>query len=101
MKIYHNTVLFLFIVGNMFFAQSGEIKTIRVHIDYTLKQLIDEEDTDKDRKITVDDFPIMDTGKGDGRFRLDECLLSGRIISALGRMETIPPKSDPAGVAGF
>lgn len=46
-------------------------KTVRVDTMQAIDQLLAEEDTDGDKKITVDDFPVPDTDKGNRRFFLE------------------------------
>jgi alpha,alpha-trehalase len=46
-------------------------KTIEVAIEQTLNLLLQEEDTDHDQKITVDDYPVENTDRGDKRFVLN------------------------------
>lgn len=45
-------------------------KTIQVDVPKTIQALLDDEDTDGDRKITVDDFSVKGTSRGDRRFTL-------------------------------
>ena len=46
-------------------------KAIKVNIQESIHQLLQEEDTDNDKKITIDDTPIPGTDKGDRRFFLN------------------------------
>jgi alpha,alpha-trehalase len=48
-------------------------KPILVNVQENLERLIDEEDTDGDKKITVEDVPILKKGRGDKRFWLISC----------------------------
>ena len=45
-------------------------RPLRVPVRENLERLLLEEDTDGDRKITVDDLPVPGTGRGDKRFQL-------------------------------
>jgi alpha,alpha-trehalase len=45
-------------------------KIIEAEITQTVDSLLQEEDTDSDRKITIDDYPIKNTDRGDKRFTL-------------------------------
>lgn len=45
-------------------------KPVLVSVPKNLNRLIEEEDTDGDKKMTVDDTPVMRTGRGDRRFWL-------------------------------
>lgn len=51
-------------------SQAAEAKVVEVHVDNAIRQLLADEDTDGDRKITVDDGPIEGTDRGDRRFFL-------------------------------
>jgi len=46
-------------------------QSIQVPVRDTLDRLLEEEDTDGDRMITVDDAPVGRTGRGDKRFRVE------------------------------
>lgn len=48
-------------------------KPILVNVQENLERLIEEEDTDGDKKITVEDAPILKKGRGDKRFWLISC----------------------------
>jgi alpha,alpha-trehalase len=48
-------------------------KPILVNVQENLEGLIDEEDTDGDKKITVEDVPLLKKGRGDKRFWLTSC----------------------------
>jgi len=55
---------------------------VPVPVRANLVRLLEEEDTDGDRKITVDDAPVARTGRGDKRFQVessggDQYLLAG------------------------
>lgn len=58
-------IVFLFCSQKALFA-----KTIEVEITQTLNILLKEEDTDNDKKITIADFLIENTERGDKRFAL-------------------------------
>ena len=45
-------------------------KTVPVDTKQTISQLLHEEDTDEDKKITIDDMPVPGTNRGDRRFIL-------------------------------
>ena len=49
------------------FCQEGA-RAIRVPVKTTIDSLIRDEDTDNDRKITIDDPHVAGTGRGDKRF---------------------------------
>ena len=59
------------------FAQTDPVtpsaKPILVNVQENLERLIDEEDTDGDKKITVEDVPLLKKGRGDKRFWLISC----------------------------
>lgn len=57
----------LCIVAVQAFSQQRE-GTVRLAVSATLRQLITEEDTDGDLKITVDDAPVRGTERGDKKF---------------------------------
>ncbi len=52
------------------FLNSVYAKSVRVDIEKNLQALLEEEDTDNDNKLTVDDFPMKGTARGDGLFIL-------------------------------
>jgi len=58
-------IVFLFCSQKALFA-----KTIEVEVTQTLNILLKEEDTDNDKKITIADFLIENTERGDKRFAL-------------------------------
>jgi alpha,alpha-trehalase len=54
----------------LFFSLHTQAKSVQVDIENNLKALLQDEDTDKDDKITVDDFPVKGTVRGNRRFTL-------------------------------
>jgi alpha,alpha-trehalase len=48
-------------------------KPLLVNVQENLERLIEEEDTDGDKRITVEDVPVLKKGRGDKRFWLVSC----------------------------
>jgi alpha,alpha-trehalase len=70
------TILTLLSLSHAF--GQGELITpsarpILVNVPENLERLIDEEDTDGDKRITVEDVPVLKKGRGDKRFWLIAC----------------------------
>ncbi len=74
--------LFLFLFFSSFaFAQATKPRIV-VDVRSSLKQLLEDEDTDNDQKITVYDFHVNNTERGDKRFWLHT--IDGKIIEVSG-----------------
>ena len=48
----------------------ANLPRVAVDIHANFKRLVEEEDTDRDKKITVDDYRVLDEDRGDKRFWL-------------------------------
>jgi alpha,alpha-trehalase len=62
----YTTISFCFPIS----LSSAHAKLIQVDVEKNLKALLQDEDTDDDKKITMDDFPVKDTSRGNRHFIL-------------------------------
>jgi alpha,alpha-trehalase len=67
------TVLSLSPVSAQVDPISPAAKHILVNVQENLERLIDEEDTDDDKRITVEDVLVPKKGRGDKRFEMISC----------------------------
>jgi alpha,alpha-trehalase len=63
------TTILPFLICSTLSAQRLD-RPIRVPVQSTLAELLEDEDTDSDKKITIDDPHIIGTERGDKRFRI-------------------------------